>query len=70
MKLAVTSIHFLASGRISVEVSAESASDPPIPPGLDSVTMRLYMNCAATDTVASIKEQALTLARETIIGAS
>ena len=70
MRLAVTSIRFLASGKISVEVSGESTANPPTPPALDAVSMRLYMECAPADTVSSIKEQALRLARETIRGAS
>jgi len=66
MELEVSSIHFLKSGKISVEVANEGNIDPPIPPALDRLRLRFYMECQPTDTVQQIKETALRMARESL----
>jgi len=66
MELEVLSITFLASGKISVEVINKHRIDPPIPPALDNLRLRFYMECQPTDTVQQIKETALRMARESL----
>jgi hypothetical protein len=69
MKLYLSEIKFLKSGKISVEVRGESGDDPPKPPAVDHVRIRLYMEYAPGDSIESIGQKALQLARSAQLGA-
>lgn len=66
MKLEVTKIHLLASGKLLVEVSGESEANPPIPSALDHITIRLYMAHDPSASIESLKADALAVACSSI----
>jgi hypothetical protein len=58
-QLSVEQIVFLSSGKLSVEVRANSKADPPKPPGIDNISMRVYMEYLPTDTMETILRTAI-----------
>ncbi len=64
MKLKVSKIVFLASGKLSVEIYGAGEDNPPKPPALDNVRLHVYMEFDRGDTIGNIMTTAVRIAEE------